>query len=273
MSSRKPEAVKKGFRQSWEFRSAKFVLRIAAVLFFLAYLMITLPFAWSWANVIWTRHYPPEKVTEVAQRWLVEEEAPERLRGWLGMRRASEADIILPLLEEHIGKLEGLTFIIFSDWMLQQGRMDEALFWRQYARFRIHYDVIRCGSREATELVNDVLNAFSRPDIQRMLEQRPALIVSSLKETLAYDRKHPVENDPVAFCRTIVGASAADRSVRRVMLPRHTWPEHYQTLRIMTRLLIKRLEEEAAAAVKPEAPKNGGGTPKPGKAAPKKPAP
>jgi hypothetical protein len=245
---RAPEepARKKTFRESWEYRSTAAILRWAVILLFVGYVSFTAPLSWTWVKTKWERHYPLEHIIAKAKYALEVEGDPEPLRLRISMRSPHEADRIIQMLEPYIGQLNGLTFILFSDWMIAQGRIEEAFFWRQYARFRIRFDSLRCGAFNSITTMTDLMNVVTRPEIDDLRYHRPDLVIKSLKDVLDYDEKHPAVNSPKAFCDQLTTKSLASENVNYVMVRESLWPEIRETLRGVTEISIARMERDYA---------------------------
>lgn len=190
-------------KESWEKRSVRFVLKTAGVLLFLAYLILTGGSAWTWMKAKWVRLQPVEAAAAVAENYLRRKPDPEKLATWIKLRPLTETDTLIKELDSYAAEMPPAAFFAYSKKLSAMGRMDEALFWSQYARFRLRFDTLRCGSREAIDTMANILDQLPDRRLQAFLDSRPELEPQSLRQVLDYDEKHPARNDPADLCKTL----------------------------------------------------------------------
>lgn len=217
---------------------ARLFLKIITTVLFLSYLLLTAKPAYLWAKTTWVRQQPPERLVQILDQSLKEND-PEFLTEWISMRPRAERDSIMKALEPHAGDIGSTNFLIYSMWMKSEDRKTDALFWRQYARYRLRLDALRCGSPGAVDSVAQLLDAFPDRELQKMLDEDKNLLRQSLKQVLDFDAKHPALNDPASICENI-------NSLQRgnfVPVGREKWAAIRHTLRIVTEEALKEMEK------------------------------
>lgn len=216
--------------ESWEKRSLRFVLKAAGVLFFLAYVAITAGGAWTWGQMKWIRTYPVTTVTDIAEKYLHQQSAPEKLTLWISLRESKDLDFIIEKLEPYAGEMASSAFFVYTQRMTALGKIEDAVFWTQYARFRSRFDALRCGSPNAVKLMTKLMDAVPNDKVQGMLDQTPKLMEKSIRAVLAFDRKHPAQNDPSDICKTLQRIEG----VESPRLPKEEWETVRHTLHVAT---------------------------------------
>ncbi|MBU6474345.1 MAG: hypothetical protein KGQ70_00130, partial [Alphaproteobacteria bacterium] len=145
------------------------------------------------------------------------------------------------LLAPKSGALDAPVFLVIFRRELVLGRPKEALFWLQLGRFRLRYDLLRCGGTPGDARNFDaLLSAAPSPQIDAFLRAHPAEMKGSLRRVLAFDAQYPAANDPARFCKIAVpGGTPASRD---------EWPLYRAALRRQTEEFIAR----KTAAAPPE---------------------
>jgi hypothetical protein len=220
-------AVSGKTEQSWEKRSILFILRAIGVILFLAYLAVTGPSALSWGELKWVRFQPLEQITQVAERSIKRD--PQDLVKWVSMRPSYERKQIMEKLEPYSGQISSGMFLIYSHWMMDSGQEKEAIFWRQYGRYRLRYDALRCGSPQSTKTWRDFCPLPDR-GVQEAIAKDPSIVKISLQRVLDFDAKYPADNNPIDICPTIQKLDGG----KFAMVKREDWRTIRHTLRLMT---------------------------------------
>ena len=129
---------------------------------------------------------------------------------WVRFRPLAETapltDILLPLS----GRLDFGIFFELARRQLQAGHTEEALFWLQVGRFRMRFDVLRCGVPGGQEAFDKILTLFTSPAIRELLEKNPVLVKTSVRRVLDFDTKYPAHNVPTYTCRVEQQLSSAN---------------------------------------------------------------
>lgn len=212
------------------------------ILAFVFYLMLGTAMTSSWVSTKWHRHYPPEYAGELCNKYaLGPDPKPDKIVEWLSARTANEADIIMPKLEACTPHMSSITFLIFSNWKFQQGKLEEALNWRQYARFRARFDALRCGSNEAGDNFNSLIDISSRDELQNIMARNPSLQPKSITWALEYDAKFPPpQNNPYNICKNLTAMEAG----KFKMVPRAEWGGIHTTLRKISYYFVELMEDD-----------------------------
>lgn len=227
-------------KQSWELGSLIFVGRTIGVILFIGYLCATTPSAWQWGQVKWVRAQSLDTLTAVAEKSIAGD--PRNLIRWLEARPSYEHAIIMEKLEPYSGKISSAIFLLYSRWTLDLGQEEEAVFWRQYGRYRLRYDALRCGAPESSKNMSGVLSIFPDSGVQKIIEKNPSIIRTSLKRVLDFDAKHPAENNPIDICPTIQKMDGGGFE----MVERKYWASIRHTLRMVTEYAIEKMGEKKA---------------------------
>lgn len=230
--------------RNWEIRSLVFVFRIIGVLLFTGYLLATAPSAWEWGLLKWVRTQPIDQVIAVAEKSIKRD--PRQLVKWVEMRPAHERTLIMEKLEPYSGRISSGIFLVYSRWLLDIGQEKEAVFWRQYGRYRLRYDALRCGSPEATENMTGLLALFPDKEIQGIIAKDPAIIKTSLQRVLDFDAKYPADNNPTDICPAIQKLDGGNFQ----MVERKDWRAIRHTLRIITENALEKMNEAPDAPQK-----------------------
>lgn len=234
------EPGEKSFRDSWEFRSGKFALRMAAVLIFLGYLGLTGASALNWMQLKWTRAQSLERLPHLADRYLNKVFKPEKLNKWVSMRRREETEDIIALLMPYTGRLPTFTFLYYSIQLKELGKLEDALFWWQFARYRARFDALRCGSVMAVENLDEILSYVPHPEFPPDTEQDSKNVIESLVSVLELDAHYPAENLPEELCDPIRALEPGKFKSVDV----ESWRGIRYTLRFMTERRIEKMSEE-----------------------------
>lgn len=229
-------------RRSILFKIFIFCFKSLYVLAFVFYLMLGTSMTYSWVATKWNRHYPPEYAGELCKKYAMgRDPKPDKIVSWLIARNAKEADIIMPLLEACTPYLASTTFLVFSNWKFEQGRREEALNWRQYARFRARFDALRCGSNEAGDNFNSLIDISSREEMQDMMQRNPSLQPKSITWALEYDAKFPPpQNNPYEICKSLTAMEVG----KFKMVPRAEWGGIHDTLRRLSYYFVELMEDD-----------------------------
>lgn len=247
------DAKPKGWRASWEWRSAKFVLRVVGVLFFLGYLSLTGPSGWSWAKAKWALQTPLEELPQKADYYLNQVYKPEKLYELVSMRPPSETEKIIKLLEPYTARMSSYTFLLYSARLKGQGKTDDALFWWQFARFRARFDALRCGSSMAVDNLNHLLKVVPHPDFPPDAETDRMTVVKSLTRVLDYDANYPADNIPEDLCDPL--RAMEDGKYQSVGYS--SWKRIRHTLRAITESRLQQMEDDIKKGVR-QIPDNSG---------------
>lgn len=240
----------KGFRDSWEFRSGKFALRIAAFLIFLGYLGITGASTVNWVQLKWVRAQSLERLPGLADHYLNKVFKPEKLNKWVSMRRRGETEDIIRILLPYTGRLPTFTFFYYSLQLKELGKIEDSLFWWQFARYRARFDALRCGSVTAVENLDSLLEHIPHPEFPPDAERDSKEVIESLLSVLELDAHYPAENLPEELCTPLRAMEPG--KFKSVEVPR--WRAIRFTLRKMTEYSLDKMQMEVTGEFKPRLP-------------------
>ena len=248
-------AEKKRHRRTAPLRLLKRLAKVLIGGVFVGYLGMATPMAWNWYMTKVTRLADVSRVDSIARADLQRPNPdPDDLRIWLSRRPISDGEQLMKRLEPYIGQMSGQTFLLYAGWEANAGKIDDAVFWRQYARFRIRYDVLRCGSYDAVETVAKIMNDLPQEDVKKRMMETPQNLPKEIKQVLDFDRAHPPVNDPAQFCAALAKLEEFRDRIKIKMVSPSQWPIIYSTLRGVTYLEMLKIENEQksdAAATPP----------------------
>lgn len=240
MSPRKndKEPEQASIKDSWEFKTGKFILRIVAALFFISYLLMTVPHAAAWAWQSYYRQQPMSAMQGYLEK-AVKGDGADLLK-WIRARQPSERPEILAQLEPHTGKLPSMFFMTFARWAAEEDNVDKAVFWHFFARYRLRYDALRCGAPDSVENMDGLLSLIPEGQITPTIARKSkTLLAENLQEVLDFDAKYPAENSPKDICDLIFKIEGAKFLL---VAPRH-WNVIRHDLRRITEQGIQQINE------------------------------
>jgi hypothetical protein len=145
---------------------------------------------------------------------------------WLRARPLAETDKLVEMVTPKSGVLEPAAFIEIFRRELDLGRTEEALFWLQMGRYRLRFDIIRCGAEtDALKSFDKTFNRARRPETDALLQAHPETLKKALRRVLDFDAKYPAHDNPAAICKAIskaLPAGEASWDVFRQSLRKHT---------------------------------------------------
>lgn len=228
MTAAKPEK-EKSWRDLWEWKAALMILRTMAALMFIGYLLGTYMMPYQWGHVKWVRSQPLETLPQVAEKYLAKNDNRGLLR-WASERPIFERPDIIRLLEPYNGRIDSTAFVLFSNWSMARGDVTEAMFWWQYALYRLRFDTLRCGSPGAIKNMAGLVQIFENREVIAAVNKNAGKIPAMIQRVLDHDAKYPMENDPAEICKPLQKLDGKGFKV----VPRMQWPIIRHTLRVTT---------------------------------------
>ncbi|MFN7113703.1 MAG: hypothetical protein ACK4PK_05015 [Alphaproteobacteria bacterium] len=236
----KPLSVK--IKSSWEYRSGKFALRIVAFLFFASYLFAAAPMAWMWS---WSAYYKSQPISHLDK--LLETYAgsgdQSKLLIWIQNRPEYERDQIREKLLTRVGELDSVLFLFLAEWSAQELDAENIVFWNFYARYRLHYDALRCGAPNAVMNMKGFISLVSEEYVDNIISRHPHLLPKTIQKVLDIDAQHPANNDPTSICKIIYKLERAESSPVR----RENWAPLRHTLRAVTEYRLEKIRGAGTA--------------------------
>ncbi len=225
------------FKKSWEYRSLAFIGKFFGFVFLICYVYVGgQSFLMLVQKDINKRHDVQALHAVILES--VAEDNLGRITAWVKLRPESETEEIINILTPESGSLEASVFFELSRRRLLQEKMEEALFWSQLGRYRLRYDVLRCGAGSSVEKIGKLLNFFAAPAIDDFLAQDPGHLSKSLHQVLDFDKKYPARNSPALLCKAI---SRMERD-GATPVPPDEWGRVRDTLRDVTKSALKEMD-------------------------------
>jgi len=164
----------------------------------------------------------------------------DSIRGWVRHRPLSETETLIKIATPKSGDMEFSLFLEFSKRLLQQGKTKEALFWAQLARYRVRYDMLRCGSLNAPKFFDDILSTFVPYQLTALIKLNPELVKESVRQVLDFDAKYPAKNDPSSSCHLFITIKERGAFVA----PKDQWERLHRNLRMVTETFLESQDEK-----------------------------
>lgn len=228
------KSFKDKVRNSWEVRSLIFIARMLAVVLFIGYLASTWRTAAGWVQLKWVRSQSVAETSSIAEQYLSINK-PDKLLEWISLRPAEDRDTIMKQLEPLSGRIGSGVFLLYSKWQMEAGDTEKAVFWRQYALYRLRYDALRCGSPDSAKSMQGLLALFPDTKVQGYINAHPDIVRKSVRQVLDYDARWPAENNPVDICPSLTKLEGGSFK----MVPREHWAAIRHTLRFVTEEFLK----------------------------------
>lgn len=228
---------------SWEVKSVLFILRIIAAIAFFLYLFQAVPATFIWAQMVHINKQPVENIETLAAEAVAQGET-ERILNWVRFRPAEDTPYIIKTLEKHTGVLPSLVFVTYSRNMMQLGDMEEAVFWLQYARYRLRFDEIRCGDATAQMPMEVIYALVFGEKMDDAINKQAHEFPATIRRVLAYDADWPAANTPDSVCALLRhGAQGKNSSI--ALMPAELWPAARHRLRYESEAALQRIEADA----------------------------
>lgn len=225
-------------KTTWEARSIVLLFHLCIAASIVLYLLLSAPRAWMWGQMQWVRKDDISQLERVAAASILKKK-PGEFQRWLAFRPKTDSETILDRVPSHAEDLLSSTFFELAKRAKYLGRTEEYVFWTIYARFRLRYDLLRCGSPDSIEIMNDfstALSSLNRTDetIARVLSDAKKTR-SYLQKTLDFDAKHPARNNPAEICITLNSLQKGKYEI----VPEKNWTMIRHILRNATEQAIK----------------------------------
>lgn len=223
-------------QKSWEFRASKLILRIAAAIFFVSYLCLSLPLAWQWG---WSAYYKSQSLHQLDSliRQYANSEDQSELLSWINLRPEHEHEEIQSKLEPHAATLDPFIFLLFSQWAADRLDIEKTVFWHFYARYRVRFDALRCGAPDSVKNLDGIMALMPEKHITATVQRWPHLIPLSIRDVLDYDAEHPARNNPARICRIVYEIEGNNFKMVRP----ENWAQVRHLLRARTELSLKEM--------------------------------
>ena len=233
MSAKKPEAKRK-------FGIFRFIFKLAIYSLFLVYLLFGINAAITLFEMTLNRKQDISTLPAVIDRAVGENRAGDVTK-WVRLRPLSETETLIDLASPKSGGLEPGIFFEFAKRRAQQGYIEDALFWAQLGRYRLRYDAIRCGIINAYEVLEQLLSLFAlSPRMERLLQEKPALVKETIRKVIDFDGKYPARNNPEPICALINKVNKTSAPV----IAQERWEHERNLLRNSTEKFLNSPDEK-----------------------------
>lgn len=232
-------------RQTWEYKTFAFLIRGVVAVIVVFYLLFALPSIYPWAEREWARLQPREHFEVLLNNAQKTGDYKYALK-WLNYRRTEDSDYFISVIEDKSSDLPALFFGYNARHFAQRQDDDNMLFWMMFSRYRLRYDILRCGNPEMIEKVNMVFALLSKlqnmdNDKFEQLQQDKSKLKKSIEQVLAFDAKRPARNHPRTTCETFAHLN----DLKTMPVPQEEWADVRHTLRIVTESSLRRMDAPA----------------------------
>lgn len=158
---------------------------------------------------------------------------------WLRARPLAETDKLIDVVTPKSSSLGPDVFFEFSRRELKLGKPEESLFWTQLGRFRLLFDLIRCGADpDRIKIYSTIFERMHSDQTDALLRAHPELMKKTAQRVLDFDAKYPAHDNPDLICKPVNG---------KFQLPTDeiNWEGYRQLLRKHTSAQFKSLPDKA----------------------------
>jgi hypothetical protein len=171
---------------------------------------------------------------------------------WIQFRSHADTPYIIEHAIPYSARLSPFAFFNFSDRAATLGDPAQADLWNMIARFRLRFDLLRCGMADGVEQGQKLLDKYASLQANYYREisdqDRRRLAV----KVLEFDDAHPAANDPTALCKMMGRTSGVDAHI----LAKKEWESFREGIHVSTRMQIGQPAASPAPETKPaERPK------------------
>ena len=242
----------------FEIKSLRFVLKVAGYIVFISYLIWAMPHSKTWAEIVWVQRQPVEKLAEITPAHILEKR-PDKVYTWVKKRKPHDLDRMMEILEPYTAELSPMTFMIYADRLAARDDIADAVFWYQFALYRMRFDALRCGATEEAIGLTFAMNKIYRNDkILNAVYQDPDQLPRTIRAVLEKDAQYPARNHPIIICQIVRGLTGGVIEY----MPEKDWPwvrhalrnKSEDDLRILEANMQKQKQEKITPAKTPDAP-------------------
>ncbi len=215
--------------KSIEFRIVGFLFRGIFCMMFAAYLVFNVPGAWEWTQIKWIRAQDFGALTQVLKDAAAKNDFTV-LEKWISYRPLAESADLISRTESYSASFPPLIFVSYSKRARWMKDPEQEKFWIMMARYRLHYDAMRCGAPNAQEIVGKLVNvvyALAGDTAPEIPEDEK---ISIMRKVLSFDAKYPAADNPADVCKQVNKMAQTDYP----MQPQAAWKDLHFKLRLQT---------------------------------------
>lgn len=125
---------------------------------------------------------------------------------WIRSRPLAETGRLIDIVTPKSMPLGADLFFEFYRRELALNKPEEAYFWMQMGRFRLVYEIIRCGADpDRAGAYNLIFKNMHSPQTDELLRTHPEMLKKTAQRVLDFDAKYPAHDDPALICKPILG--------------------------------------------------------------------
>jgi hypothetical protein len=224
--------------QSIEFRILYWAWRAILAVTFAFYLCLSAKGAWTWTQVKFVRLQDVSQMPRVLSQSFARGDAAWA-ESWITYRPLSDSGAMMKRLDPYTPAFSPFVFFNLARRARYLGDAGETRFWSMLARYRLRYDILRCGGADTAEDVAMLTRVFSSLDPGFSESIPPGDEVAAVRRVLDFDAQYPAADDPDKICR-ILGLL---RQKNFTPVPQDRWDAIRFGLRHATDRMLRRAGE------------------------------
>lgn len=191
------------FRQSPEWRGAKWIAKACLVVTIYFYLVGAFGRTYTWAEIKWMRSTPFSQIDAIIEDAKKDNDFSYAYK-WVRARPFDDTAGVMAAVERHAEILPSIFFFEQARRVRDTASPDDHAFWALYARYRLQYDLIRCGDPDMIDGMQIMLRGSLADDkaVMAVLEDQKRL-KKTLERIVAYDAEKPARNNPMTVCKMV----------------------------------------------------------------------
>lgn len=229
-------------RQTWEYKTLAFILRAMVAIVVVMYLIFTAQPTWAWMQREYVRSQPLSRLDGLLDegRRTGDYAAAHK---WINYRANADAPVIAAAIVNNSEALPALFFNYVARYHRVAGNMEEFAFWNYFMRYRLRYDLLRCGNPDWIDRIDAIMGQTyalqGRAEYLETLEKDPQRLAAMLTRVLDYDASHPARNNPSTTCLLISRSDRGNYSLQ----PQSEWAATRHSLRLVTEYSLREMRQ------------------------------
>ena len=230
-------------KTTWEYKTLSFIFRFCVAGLVIVYLLVTSLFSWNWLERTYVRSYDISAIDKVYEKAIAKKDFDWALK-WTGLRPPEDSPVIIETVKKNAPVLPA-TFFLSVNGRLRGASDEEKVFWHMLSRYRLRYDLLRCGQPGTVDRMSALLNTISGlfgidPAIAKIMQDKN-LLAAEIRKILDFDAKNPARNDPRMICKIVAKIDGLENAP---VVPEGEWAAIRHTLRLVTERSIEHMKKD-----------------------------
>jgi len=134
----------------------------------------------------------------------------DKIDEWIKYRSVGDTDKIAEVVTKRASDLSPQVFFRVSALKFKKGENDDALFWFNLGKYRLRYDMMRCGGRVSIDKIENFIRVIFELRIDDLYDQEGVILKKSLKRVVEFDKDYPPKNDIEEFCKMVMALEGGE---------------------------------------------------------------